>query len=225
MNLEEGLPTEVEDAYPTAFGNREIQGQLRYERKNGENVFGIQPQLECGFARNWQGKISLPFIAGGGDKTGSGDIGLEAFYNFNTESLKTPAIALSGRVDFPTGSNSSGVDTQLKFIATKTLGAGELLQRLHLNLIYRNNAKAEVNERSNRYSGILGYSQRLGPDMLLVTDYVYEQDRERGKNSQILEVGVRRSITPLLVGSVGFGVGLNQDSPDFRLTGAFQKSF
>ena len=223
------MPTAVEDAYPTAFGNREIQGQLRYERKNGENVFGIQPQLEYGFARNWQGKISLPFIAGGnrGDRTGSGDIGLEAFYNFNTESLKTPAIALSGRVDLPTGNNSSGVDTKLKFIATKTLGAGELLQRLHLNLIYRNNAKAEAEagERSNRYSGILGYSQRLGPDILLVTDYVYEQDRERGKNNQILEVGVRRSITPLLVGSLGVGVGLNKDAPDFRLTGAFQKSF
>lgn len=148
-NLEEGLPTEVEDAYPIAYKGRELQVQARYERTAaGKNRLVLDPRLEYGFARNWQARINVPFRLGSADKTGSGDIGLEAFYNFNTESLSTPAFAVSARADLPTGKDSHGVDTQFKFIATKTLGAGSRLPRLHLNLIYRHNAQAQATERS-----------------------------------------------------------------------------
>jgi hypothetical protein len=224
-NLEEGLPVEVEDAYPIEYKGREIQGQARYERNNGTNLFVLQPSLEYGFARNWQGKISVPFRLGNGDKTGSGDVGLEAFYNFNTESLSLPAFAVSARADVPTGRNSSGVDTQLKFIASKTLGSSSMLNRLHLNLIYRHNAKAQAGERTNRYAAILGYSRRMGPDTIFVTDLIHEQERMAAKTSNIAEIGVRRQITPLLTVSLGAGVGLNKAAPNFRLTTGVQKSF
>lgn len=225
-NLEEGLPTQVEDAYPTAYRNREFQLQGRYERtKDGKNQFVLDPRLEYGFARNWQAKISAPFRLGSGDRTGSGDIGLEAFYNFNTESLSLPALAISARADLPTGKNSRGVDTTFKFIATKTLGAGSQLQRLHLNLIYRNNAKANFGERSNRYAAIVGYSQRLNADTIGILDFVREQELERGKTSDIFELGLRRQVTPLRALSLGAGVGLGNDSPKFRLTAGLQQSF
>jgi hypothetical protein len=225
-NLEEGLPTQVEDAYPTAYGNREFQLQGRYERTaEGKNQFIVDPRLEYGFARNWQARISAPFKLGSGDKTGSGDIGLEAFYNFNTESLSTPAFALSARADLPTGRDSRGVDTTFKFIATKTLGKGALLQRLHLNLIYRNNAKAQAMERSNRYAAIVGYSQRLNADTVGILDFVREQELEKGKTSNILEVGLRRQVTPLRALSLGAGFGIGQNSPKFRLTAGLQQSF
>jgi len=225
-NLEEGLPTEVEDAYPIAYLGRELQFQGRYERTDdGKNQFVLDPRLEYGFARNWQARINVPFRLGSGDRTGSGDIGLEAFYNFNTESLSTPAFAVSARADLPTGKNSHGVDTQFKFIATKTLGAGTRLQRLHLNLIYRNNAKAQATERSNRYGVVLGYSQRLNADTVGILDFVREQELERGKTSNILEVGLRRQMTPLRTLAIGAGVGIGQESPKFRITTAFQQSF
>lgn len=225
-NLEEGLPTEVEDAYPLAYGGRELQLQGRYERtSDGKNQYVIDPRVEFGFARNWQAKIAVPFRLGSGDKTGSGDVGLEAFYNFNNESLRLPAIAVSARADLPTGRNSRGIDTQFKFIATKSLGASRKLQRVHFNLIYRNNAKAEAGERSNRYAGILGYSQRLNADTIGILDYVREQDRQRGATSDILEVGLRRQINPLTALSLGLGAGISKESPDFRLTAGLQKSF
>lgn len=225
-NLEEGLPTEIEDAYPTAYGNRELQLQGRYERtEDGKNRFVLDPRLEYGFARNWQAKIAVPFRLGNADQTGSGDVGVELFYNFNTESLKVPAIAVSARADLPTGKDSRGVDTTYKFIATKTLGAGAKLQRLHLNLIYRNNAKAQASERSNRYGAVLGYSQRLNADTVGVLDFVREQEREKGKTSNVLELGLRRQMTPLRVLALGIGAGIGDDSPRFRLTAALQQSF
>ncbi len=225
-NLEEGLPTEVEDAYPIAYKGRELQVQARYERTaDGKNRLVLDPRLEYGFARNWQARINVPFRLGSADKTGSGDIGLEAFYNFNTESLSTPAFAVSARADLPTGKDSRGVDTQFKFIATKTLGAGSRLQRLHLNLIYRHNAQAQATERSNRYAAIVGYSQRLNADTVGILDFVREQELKENKTANILEVGLRRQMTPLRTLAIGAGVGIGQDSPDFCLTAAFQQSF
>lgn len=225
-NLEEGLPVQVEDAYPIAYLSREIQGLARYDRTDqGEDRVVLDPRLEFGFARNWQGKISVPFQTGSADRTGSGDIGLEAFYNFNTETLRLPAFALSGRADFPTGRNSRGVDSQLKFIVTQTLGKGTGLDRLHLNLIYRNNARPEENEARHRYAAILGYSRRAGPDTTLVADFVREQEREKKKHANIVEIGLRRQLTPLALLAIGVGAGIGEDSPKFRLMAAFQQSF
>ena len=166
-NLEEGLPVQVEDAYPTAYLNREFQLMGRYERTaDGENQYVVEPRLEYGFARNWQARINVPLTLGGGDKRNSGDLGLEAFYNFNTESLQLPAFAVSARAILPTGRDSSGVDTEFKFIATKSLGYAEKLQRVHLNLIYFANASRRADERANHYAAILGLqpTRRAGHD-------------------------------------------------------------
>ena len=122
-NLEPGLPLEVEDAYPTGYLNREFQLSGRYQRTaDGKNQYRVDPRLEYGFARNWQARINVPLTFGSGDKRGSGDIGAELFYNFNTESLKTPAFAASVSAQAPTGRDSSGLDTSFKFIATKNAG-------------------------------------------------------------------------------------------------------
>ena len=96
------------------------------------------------------------------DKTGSGNVGLELFYNFNVESSRLPAFALSTRLDFPTGPDTDGVDTTMKIITTKILGQSPILQRLHLNLSWTHNAGRLSNERRDRFAGIVGYSRRLG---------------------------------------------------------------
>ncbi len=226
INLEPGLPLEVEDAYPTGYLNREFQLSGRYERTaDGKNQYRADPRLEYGFARNWQARINVPFILGNGDKRGSGDVGAELFYNFNSESLKLPAFAASVNATVPSGRDSSGVDTEFKLIATKTLGYAEKLQRVHLNLTYFNNASARADERSNGYVAVAGYSQRLGPQTIFLTDYVRQQEKERGATSDIIEVGLRYQKTPLTVLSAGLGAGVSKDSPDFRLTLGLQRSF
>ena len=225
-NLEPGLPLEVEDAYPTGYLNREFQFSGRYERTaDGGNQFVLDPRLEYGFARNWQARINVPFILGGGDKRGSGDIGAEVFYNFNTESLKLPAFAASVNLTAPTGRDSSGLDSSFKLIATKSLGYAEKLQRVHLNLTYFNNASARFDERSNGYAAVVGYSQRVGPQTIFLADYARQQQKERNKTSDILEVGLRYQQTPLTALSIGLGAGVSKDSPDFRATLGLQRSF
>ncbi|MEC4982867.1 MAG: transporter [Oscillatoria sp. PMC 1068.18] len=226
LNLEEGLPTEVEDAYPVPYQGRELQGVLRYDRTgDGKDHFVVEPRLEYGFAPNWQGRIAIPFEFGSDTADGIGDVEVEVFHNFNTETLKMPAFAVSASAAFPTGADSAGVDPSFKFIATKTLGTGANLDRVHLNLGYSINTSAEEEERGDRISAVVGYSRRLNSETILVTDLAYEQEQEKDQDSLLLEMGVRYQRSPLNVIAIGAGVGLTEDSPDFRVTAGFQRSF
>ena len=58
-----------------------------------------------------------------------------------------------------------------------------------------------------------------------VIDYVREQERQKGKVSDILEAGVRQQITPRLTLSAGAGLGLSKEAPDFRIMAGIQRSF
>lgn len=225
-NLEEGLPVRIEDAYPIGYLGREFQGLFRYDRtRDGKDLFILDPRLEYGFARNWQAKITAPFRLGSANLTGSGNVGLEVFHNFNQESLRVPAFAISARADFPSGRDSSGVDTTLKFIASKTRGRSTLLHRLHLNVAWKHNEGRRMGERTDAYMLAFGYSRRLSPDTIFVADYVRDQELYEDKTSNVIEVGIRRQLTPLTTLAVGVGAGIGPDSPPFRFTLGFQHAF
>ena len=123
FNLEEGLPTAIEDAYPIAFRGREVQLGMRYDRTDGNEDRFAHQSNESRSASHQTGrpKISVPFYLGSADRTDSGNVGVEALYNFNTEGLVLPAFALAARADFPTGRDAAGVDTTIKGIVTKSI--------------------------------------------------------------------------------------------------------
>lgn len=223
LNLEEGLPTEVEDAYPVPYKGLELQGVFRYERDGYKDRILLEPRLEYGVAPNAQVRLAVPLSFGNGGINNIEDVGVEVFYNFNAESVTLPAFAVSVGADFPTGPDSSGVDPSVRLLATKTIGNANM-DRLHLNLGYTQNFGTEVDERSNQFSAILGYSRRLNSDTMLVADFVFEQEDEIDTDAYLLELGVRHEIDPLTVFSAGAGAGLTSDSPDFRVTVGFQRS-
>lgn len=226
QNLEENLPVEVEDAYPIAYRGRELQFFTRYERlRGGGDRVVFAPRLEVGFARNWQGTISSELLAGSADRTGSGDIHVEVFRNLNMEGLRLPAFAVAAGVELPSGKDTAGVDPQLKFIVTKTLGRTNFLQRVHGNFIYtHNSARRSPDERADRYTAIAGYSVRLGPNAMLVADFVRRQEREKRRESNLFEGGVRMQLNPLTVLVAGVGAGVGADSPRFRATIGIQRA-
>jgi hypothetical protein len=225
LNLEENLPVRVEDAYPIAFRGREIQSYFRYDRtRDDKDRFALVPQLELGIAPNTEFQIAAPFYVGNADRTGSGDIELSLLYNFNTEGIWLPALAAEVEGVVPTGKRTRGFDTTLKFIATKSVTrTGQ--DRVHLNAAWARNAGAWHDEREHRYFVILGYSRPFAPDWLFVADFVREQERERGSNSNIFELGARWQVTPLTVISMGVGAGIGEESPRARAVIGFQKSF
>ncbi|MBS0189024.1 MAG: transporter [Planctomycetes bacterium] len=224
-NLEEGFPTRLEDAYPLSFRDRELQIRFSWDRTGDhKDRFTLQPQVELGLAPNWQFTLGAPFYLGDADRRGSGDLQLGALYNFNQESLSLPAFALSGKIDIPTGKDSEGVDTTLKFIMTKTVD-DDHLGRIHLNLEWGHNFGAHEDERDNTFAIIPGYSFRLNADTIVVADFIREWEMERGRESNNVEVGARYQLSPRWVLSGGVGFGIGDDSPDARLTFGAQWSF
>lgn len=232
LNLENNFGVQLEDAYATEYGNCEFQTYTRFTRDSkGRNVITVAPALEFGPFRNAQVSVSAPFRLGNGDRTGSGNVQVSALYNFNTEGLVLPAIAVAGQVEFPTGLESKGVDYTLRFAATKTITQG--IDRLHANVRYTRNAMPTVKgegptlmtERPERWVAIIGYSRRVSPTTLLVLDYVREQLRLEGENANTVELGFRRQINPRLVLSLGGGVGIGLESPKAQATFGLQQAF
>lgn len=216
----------MEDAYPLGYGGRELQTGARYDKgADGEDQFLIQPRLEMGIAPNWQAAVTVPFQFEPDGKSGLSDVTLDAFYNFNTEGLITPAFSAALGLDLPTGSKSSGVDPNLTLIATKTLGVGQDLERLHVNLSYFVNSKPRTNERDDGVSAVLGFSRRYGSETMLLADIVYEQEKDDDDEIVLIELGARYQTTPRNLIVLGFGAGINDASPDFRMTVGFQQAF
>lgn len=226
-NLEEGLPVELTDTIPTKYRNTEAQGFFRWEHTGeGEEKFLLVPRLEYGLWLNTQLSVDAPFEFGEAIEDDEfKTVGVELFYNFNQEGLYFPAVALAAKADFPVGDEEDGVDTTVKLILSKTIGRSAQWQRLHLNAAWTNNSEAADDERDDLYKFIVGYDRRMNADTILVLDYVREQEKERGEEINLVEVGIRYQLTPLTVIAAGAGAGIGEDSPDFRLALAFQHSF
>ncbi|HPL64321.1 MAG TPA: hypothetical protein PK587_11195 [Syntrophales bacterium] len=224
-NLEPNLPLRVVDAVPIPSGARQIQAAVRYQDPDeGKKEFYFQPRIAAGIAPNLQVAADVPYIDNS-DEKGSGDIGLEALYRFNTESGQLPSFALMGRFEIPTGKESSGLDTVLKLIATKSFRSEALMQRAHLNLEWKRNSGRDQGERENLYAAVLGVDIPVNKSMLLVADIFREQQRKEGKYTNMFELGIRSQIRPDAVISLGGGIGLWDESPDWRVLLGFQFSF
>lgn len=227
-NLDENQPTELEDAYPIKFRDREIQGVIRYIREeHKKNRVVYQPVLEAGILPNTQFNLLGTFYSGNVDDKGSGDLSASVLYNFNTESVWVPAIALSAKADFPTGDDSRGVDVTTKLILSKMpFVATTLLHGIHANLIWKHNSGRDKEaERSDMFKGIFGFASRAGKDTFFVFDYVREQKVEKHQDSNVIEAGFRRQVTPFTVVSLGAGAGIAEESEKYRVTFGFQHSF
>jgi len=238
-NLEEGLPTEMQDAYAVAFRNREIQGFVRYIREEkGKNKVEYVSKIEIGIAPNTQLAVEAQFLSGNwghkeglppekspDDDKGNNDIAAELLYNFNTESVWVPATALAVKGDFPTGQKRKGTEITTKVILTKTpVVRSTLFHRLHVNLEWTHKTAVDKDEREDRYKGIFGFDVRAGKDSLFIVDYIREQKEKKKKDANIVEAGFRVQLTPFTLVTIGAGAGIGEDSDDFRVIGGFQHS-
>ncbi|MDX1382871.1 MAG: hypothetical protein R3190_04450 [Thermoanaerobaculia bacterium] len=224
LNLEAGLPIAVEDAYPVPRGGIEVLARTTWERSAaGRDELSLVPELDWGFAFGWEAALAVPWQLGGSEE-GVDEVGVELLYNFNAESLRVPAFAVSFGGELPTSSERSSFVPEIGLIVTRTLGAAWHLDRLHLNLGYRHDGNVAAGGRADQLTAVVGYGRRLGPETLGLAALGWEQEEEHGADSFLFEVGVRHQATPRMVWSVGAGAGLNRESPDFRLTVAVQRA-
>jgi hypothetical protein len=209
-NLDKNRPVQIEDAYPLAMGEIALEGGVRVnDRRQGRTRVTFQPQLLYGAFYNTQVEIggdllTEPTTINGAEK--SGDLRVGVLYNFNTETLPWPALAVKLEMDLPTGVRSRGVDGTVTGIATRSFGR----LRTHLNAEYTVVGAAQGRERNGLYSLVAGVSYPLGypsmfRDTLIADVFTRQSDVSGERNPTGIEAGIRHQVSSRLVLDAGLG--------------------
>ena len=157
-NLDEGRPLQLEDPYPIATGEIAVETGLGFtiERRREDRSFfpiqvlyGAYPNLQLGI-----GTTLSTDPRAIDEQERSGDLNLEALYNFNQETLNLPALGVKLELNLPTGIDSSGTDVSLTGLVTKSFGH----LSLHANAGYAFLSGEDPGGRDGRYEIILGAS-------------------------------------------------------------------
>ena len=225
-DLEPDFPIRTEDAVVLGYRAREVQFLTRYDRtREGDDAAILDARFVYGLAPRLQVLAGIPYGFGtAGRRAGafaSGDAVLEALYNLGPERNGRPSFAVGLGETFPTGLGE-GYETAAKLVATRTLSSGD---RLHANLETIFSSDVGEDERRTRLGATLGYDRVLDARTLALADLAYEQERERGGEGTVFELGLRRRTGPRSLLAAGVGFGLGGSAPRPRATLGFQLSF
>ena len=209
-NLDPNRPIGMEDAYVIPKGEIGLEGGVGFnDRREGRTRVTFQPQIIYGAFYNTQIEIqgdlfTEPNTLVGANK--SGDLHLGVLYNFNTETLNLPALAVRVEANLPTGVNSQGVDTQVTGILTRSFGR----LRAHLNAGYTVLGSPQGQERPGAYRAVAAVSYPLGypssfRDTLIASVYTRQSDLREQRNNTGVEIGIRHQLTSRVVVDAGLG--------------------
>jgi len=209
-NLDKNRPLRIEDAYPIAQGEIALEGGGRFvDGYQGKTRFAFQPQILVGAFSNTQLELggdlfTEPTTVEGAEQ--SGDLRVGVLYNFNTETLNLPALAVKVDVEWPTGLRSRGLDATVGGILTRSFGRW----RTHLNADYtiigsaRGTARNGLARLAAGVSYPLGYPMRFR-DTLIADLFTRQSDLSGGRNPTGVEVGLRHQVSSRLVLDGGIG--------------------
>ncbi len=218
-NLDPNRPIGMEDAYAVPKGEIGLESGVRFnDRREGRTRVTFQPQIIHGAFDNTQIEIQGDLITEPNTVIGankSGDLHLGILYNFNTETINLPALAIRVEADLPTGVNSKGVDTQVTGILTRSFGR----LRTHLNVGYTFLGSPQGAERPGAYRAAAAVSYPLGyptsfRDTLIVSVYTRQSDLRGQRNNTGAEIGLRHQLTSRIV--LDGGLGTEIDGPTDR---------
>jgi len=209
-NLDEGRPLHIQDAYPVSLGELVVEAGAGFAWRRHSSGHGFFPvQFVYGIFPNTQLELGTTFFTSPHDidsQVKSGDVSVGALYNFNQETLTLPAFALKGSLQLPTGVDSSGVESEVTGIVTKSFH--RLI--LSFNAGYQFIGGHNRDKRSGRYKFVFGGGYPVGAPMhtrtVLLADTYLEQASRRGEKKTVGgEIGLRHQLRERLVLDIGVG--------------------
>jgi hypothetical protein len=226
-DLKTGYPLQLQDAYAVPTGEIRPQSTFQFDRRVGRDnahgdVFSMKPEVQWGVAPFAHLRAEIPIYTGSGPTSTSGDVILGGFYNFLDETNGRPAMGISADIEIPTGTHSRGIDPILFYYVTKSIGTGNGHDRIHANIGWIHNSGALPDERDDLYVLRAGYSREMFVNTVVGVDFVREKLRQRGITENIIEIGALHRLTQLLNLSVTLGVGVADESPDYRIGAGVQ---
>ena len=223
------VPVQIEDAYVVRLGEFELQSVARFDKNThgsaGPDLWNLTPEVKFGATKNLELIVGTNYAAGNQSGANQGAGSFVALYNINPNTTYVPAFAVQVGYATPYGSGQKTATYTLKGIATKNLGPPDSSPRLDLNVIWTHRTQAEGSTRGDQLQFGVAYSMLIRSDTALVVDYVHGATSSKGKTENIVDVGFRHEVTSNLALSVGAGIGVGGDSPNYRFIFALQRSF
>lgn len=224
MNLNEFMPTRMEDASVTPMGKLNLQGSGHYENSSDSTLF--RPTIRYGLIKRVHIEISEDII-NGPKKTekGSGRTIAGFQWNFNEQDDWVPSLALQPNFLFPTGKDVDGIDPSLRLIMTSTLigTSSEPIGQFHLNYQWEHNSEKDKDERQNGYDITFGYSHRISRHSSLLTDFFHTRDIYSSATRNEVELGWMHEFAKEFYLAIGGGLELTEGF--FISTLGIQKDF
>jgi hypothetical protein len=245
---------QFEDADPLETGTFDLRFGLQWStgRTLGDSSdnFVVTPSIVWGFAEDWELSLGVDaWLGDGGNmgpfRDGNYDTHLGLLWRFHEQQpfmarkgeLHLPSMALSSTMRIPTGDGSSGIDAELRFIATYEYTSGV---RSHFNIfgktangnnLTRDNVDfariaddlglreiigdfRDLDSRHFQYGMVLGADGPMGCENLRwVADYMFRSSFLYGNSSlHIGEFGFEWEMTE--TSKLGVAVQANMDHTD-----------
>ncbi len=224
MNLNEHMPTRLEDASVIETGQVQVQASARYSDE--EKLLHYRPDVRWGVVKRVQAEVMVNQYTGSNEKEkDSGQTAANIQWNFNDQDNIVPALALTGEFKFPTGKKTDGIDPSLRLNMTSTI-AGTLsdpVSQVHVNYRWLHNSSRRTDQDKVGKFLIAGFSQRLGSKSAIIADFSHEKDEQDGKTNNQIELGWLHESGREF--QVGISSGLDVHNGYFSSTLAIQKSF
>lgn len=222
MNLNELTPTMLEDATPVDEKSHVLLLSTAFDKTDQDEIL-FRPNYRYGANDRLQLEAQMDFESGGDEKS-NGQGRLAALYELNKEEKYVPVIAINPMLLFPTGKSDSGLDTQIKFIASSTLAgsANSPDFQLHLNYSWFQNAQQKPDERRNYSEYAFGLSRKTSDSRALVADIIRMELLEANEEWNLAEAGIRQEVIRNSFLGFGMAAGFGDESPSWRAILSFE---
>ncbi len=230
FNLENGIPTSIEDIEPIDRGSVEFQAFGRSLRMRGGTTHGeAAPRLELGLLEHTQFEIAAPLLLGQGGTNGNGDAELSVLRKLWDARRERwwPGLAIEADIRLPSGTEKPGftnrVDAGFTVLLKETVGDHAF--HVNVGLDWTGDHSDTETLKRTAWSAMIGHHAPLKGWLVLVSDVVWRQaDDEGTKDIWLVETGVRAQIAHAVIGAVGVGAGLNRgpETPVVTLTFGLQ---
>lgn len=224
MNLNEFMPTRMEDASVTELKKIDLQASARYEDASEYVIF--RPNVRYGLVKRVQVEFSSDALYGPEDSEKSAGRSQAGFqWNFNDQDDWVPSFAISPAIAFPTGKDTEGIDPSVRLNMTYTLVGtlSEPIGQFHLNYRWEHNSIKQDDEEKVGKLLVFGYSHKIGRSSSLLADFSHEKETLRASTYNELEIGWMKECFKEFY--LGLGAGLEVQQGYFSSTLAIQKTF
>jgi hypothetical protein len=240
LQADTGLPISVEDAFVPRPREVEVRSRFIYDRlrrrtvgeedegtlrNRGRNFYTPGVEMEVGVARGLALTLGAEYRLGNADESKSGDVELGGKWNFLTVEDWRPALAVSANISLPYGYQNDSVESTLALLASIPLGDVAEAPYIHANVIWSHTFDADEDDRKDRFAGIFGLALPVSSSTALLLDVVREQETERHRVNNLLELGIRHVLPGKWALAAGAGVGVGNSETDLRVLFGIQKSF